>query len=213
MPYTYLIGWTKENKWYYGSRYSKYSTPDDLWVSYFTSSRYVDEMRKLYGELDVIQIRRVFDDPHKAQQWEIGVLRRMNVLFENKWLNKNVGGRIYIEKQTSEHIKKRTQNKNTNPNQKQHALNAAIVAAEKRRGTTDSEETRKKRSDTLKKTYQKERETVGKIERPKRAIFLIDGVIYNGIEAVMDAFGVTMPTVYNRVKNEKFKNWTRINNG
>ena len=68
--YTYLIGWSHCNKWYYGVKYSKNSNPDELWKTYFTSSEYVTEFRELNGEPDVILIRKQFDDPQKARLWE-----------------------------------------------------------------------------------------------------------------------------------------------
>jgi hypothetical protein len=40
-PYTYLIGWSHLNKWYYGRRTAKGCHPSELWVKYFTSSKSV----------------------------------------------------------------------------------------------------------------------------------------------------------------------------
>ena len=94
MPYTYLIGWTEHNKYYYGARWAKNCLPDDLWTSYFTSSKHVAEYRKQHGEPDIIQIRKVFDDVDKCRTYEYKVLERLNVLNEDKWLNKNVNGRF-----------------------------------------------------------------------------------------------------------------------
>ena len=88
-PYTYLIGWTDHNKWYYGVRYAKNCNPADLWVTYFTSSKHVKEFRKLNGEPNVIIVRKTFIDKEKAKLWEHEVLKRMNVVDDNKWLNKN----------------------------------------------------------------------------------------------------------------------------
>jgi len=33
MAYTYLIGWSKLKKYYYGVRFAKKSNPKDLWVN------------------------------------------------------------------------------------------------------------------------------------------------------------------------------------
>ena len=82
-PYTYLIGWSKLNKWYYGVRYSKKCHPSDLWVNYFTSSKYVDEFRKKNGEPDIIQIRKIFTNGEQAIKWEEKVLKKLKVLNEN----------------------------------------------------------------------------------------------------------------------------------
>lgn len=89
IPYTYLIGWSKENIWYYGVRYSYNCNPNDLWKSYFTSSKHVKKFRKEYGEPDIIQVRRIFNSKESAIQWEHKVLRRMKVALSENWLNKN----------------------------------------------------------------------------------------------------------------------------
>lgn len=86
--YTYLIGWKLHNKYYYGVRYSKNANTQELWVTYFTSSKYVKEFRALYGEPDIVQIRRTFLKREKAQIWETKVLRRLKVVKNDMWLNK-----------------------------------------------------------------------------------------------------------------------------
>lgn len=43
IPFTYLIGWSKYDKWYYGVRFAKGCNPDDLWNTYFTSSGILHE--------------------------------------------------------------------------------------------------------------------------------------------------------------------------
>ncbi len=88
-PYTYLIGWSKYDTWYYGVRYSKDCHPDDLWVTYFTSSKMVKNFYIKNGEPDVIQIRKLFSSVKLAQQWEVTVLKRMKVVESKQWLNQN----------------------------------------------------------------------------------------------------------------------------
>lgn len=87
-PYTYLIGWSNLNIWYYGCRWSKNCSPDDLWKTYFTSSKHVKEFIKFNGEPDVIQIRKIFSSKEECRLWEHKVLRRMNVIYKSEWLNK-----------------------------------------------------------------------------------------------------------------------------
>ncbi len=84
-PYTYRIGWTKLNLWYYGVRYAKKCHPSDLWVKYFTSSNNVKRHRKIYGEPDIFEIRKVFDSIEKAQIWENNILNRIK--YDQKYLN------------------------------------------------------------------------------------------------------------------------------
>ena len=87
MPYTYLIGWSDRNMWYYGVRYGKNCHPDDLWRTYFTSSKPVKRIRELYGDPDIIQIRKVFDSVNVARLWEHKTLRRLRVVSDNRFIN------------------------------------------------------------------------------------------------------------------------------
>jgi hypothetical protein len=102
-PYCYFIGWSKENKFYYGVRYAKKHKclyecgchPDEFWVTYFTTSDYVTKMRERCGEPDIIQIRKTFDNPKAAILWENKVLRRIDAIHRSNWLNKRNGIALY----------------------------------------------------------------------------------------------------------------------
>jgi len=86
-PYTYLIGWSNLNKYYYGVRYAKDCHPDDFWANYFTSSKYVEQLREDVGEPDVIQIRKTFNCPDKAREWEFKVIQKMKLHQDQRFLN------------------------------------------------------------------------------------------------------------------------------
>ena len=92
MAYTYLIGWTNLDLYYYGVRYAKGCDPSDLWTSYFTSSKKVKYIRNTHGEPNIIKIRRLFINRRKALIWEQKVLRRLDVLHNDRFLNANIGG-------------------------------------------------------------------------------------------------------------------------
>ena len=94
-PYTYLIGWTQHNKWYYGVRFSKKCNPNELWKTYFTSSKYVKDFRKKYGPPDIIQIRKVFASADAARIWEHKVLKRLRAKDLDKWINLSDSKAIY----------------------------------------------------------------------------------------------------------------------
>lgn len=96
-PYTYLIGWTELDKWYYGVRYANTKPPeDDLWKQYFTSSKYVKEFREKFGEPNVVKIDRIFNNKQEAVNYEHQFLIENKALYSEKWLNKNIGGNIAI---------------------------------------------------------------------------------------------------------------------
>jgi hypothetical protein len=94
-PYTYYLYHRPTGLKYYGVRYAKNCHPSDLWNKYFSSSKKVRKLIKEYGinSFDV-EIRKVFTDPKLAILWEEKVLRRLNVLIKQDWMNDNVAGAI-----------------------------------------------------------------------------------------------------------------------
>lgn len=88
-PYVYLIGWKHLDTWYYGSRYGKGVHPNDLFVTYFTSSEHVADFISEHGMPDVIEVRKTFDNSISARKWEERVHRKMNVRRSDRWLNKS----------------------------------------------------------------------------------------------------------------------------
>lgn len=58
IPYTYLIGWSWLDKWYYGLQHGRNAHPDNLWTTYFTSSPIVRDFRVEHGEPDIVQKAR-----------------------------------------------------------------------------------------------------------------------------------------------------------
>lgn len=96
MAYTYLIGWSQEDRWYYGSRSKRgCCDPAGLWVTYFTSSKLVADCRIKYGEPDIIQIRKQFLKGSDAVEYEYKVLRRLKAATSTKWLNQHNGGKKF----------------------------------------------------------------------------------------------------------------------
>lgn len=105
IPYTYLIGWTSLNLFYYGVRFSKNCNPDDLWRRYFTSSKFVKKIREEYGEPDVIEIRKTFLSKEDAINWEFKVIRRMKAIKDKRFLNCGIQGKFFctIDSLSDEH--------------------------------------------------------------------------------------------------------------
>jgi len=88
IPYTYLIGWSSLDLYYYGRRTAQGCNPSDLFESYFTSSKSVKAYIEQYGAPDVILVRQTFDDPVDCARWECKVLRRLDVKNHKQMLNK-----------------------------------------------------------------------------------------------------------------------------
>ena len=71
IPYVYLLGWTSQNKWYYGRRTANGCNPSEFWITYFSSSKYVKQFIEEHGEPDVIQIRKTFSDVDKCKSFSL----------------------------------------------------------------------------------------------------------------------------------------------
>lgn len=89
IPYTYLLKHVPTNTFYYGVKYANKCHPNDLWTKYFTSSKHIHELINIYGKDSFIyEIRKTFDDKQKARNWEHKVLKRINAVIRNDFLNK-----------------------------------------------------------------------------------------------------------------------------
>lgn len=87
-PYTYLIECPDGRK-YYGVRYAKNANTSELWVTYFTSSKEIHNLIKIYGkETFKFSVRKIFICKQDAIEWETEVLTRLHVRTNNDWVNK-----------------------------------------------------------------------------------------------------------------------------
>lgn len=97
IPYTYLIGWGIIGLLYYGRRTTIDCHPDEFWVTYFTSSKWVLIARYKYGEPDIREIRQRFTDEDyivritRCCKWEDKFLKKVNAVDSPRWLNKSDG--------------------------------------------------------------------------------------------------------------------------
>jgi len=95
-PYTYLVVNKITGMFYYGARYSKKSTPNDLWNTYFTSSRLVKQDIDRYGKHSFhLEIRRTFDSVEACLQCERRGLSRLNAKNHQDCYNLTNGGAIF----------------------------------------------------------------------------------------------------------------------
>lgn len=109
IPYTYLLVNKITGEKYYGVRYAKGCAPSELWYTYFSSSKYVKQLIEKYGKNSFeFEVRKTFNTALEARAWEERVLRRLNILRNNNWLNKNVCGKFLKEgPQSIEHKERR----------------------------------------------------------------------------------------------------------
>ena len=87
--YTYFIGWSTHNIYYYGRQTRIGCDPANFWKTYFTSSTHVAKFREQNGEPDIVQIRKIFGEDYvKCSNWETNVLTKLNCAKHPKFLNK-----------------------------------------------------------------------------------------------------------------------------
>lgn len=96
IPYTYLIVFKPTGQKYYGCRYAINCNPNDLWKTYFTSSKEIKKLRETFGnDAFEFQIRQKFQTSEQAIKWEFKFLTRVNAARSPDWLNNHNGdGRI-----------------------------------------------------------------------------------------------------------------------
>ena len=106
-PFTYIIGWSKHKKFYYGAKYARGCQPSDLWTTYFTSSKYVREFREENGDPDIIKIHRTFSDKCSCVSFENEYLTKIDAKNHPLFLNENNSAKDMFRGEISEEEKQR----------------------------------------------------------------------------------------------------------
>ena len=121
MPYTYLITHKASNVKYYGVRYAKSSTPEDLGVKYFSSSSVVKRTIKEEGiEAFKFEVRKIFDSKEDALKWERRFLTKVNAAASPMWFNKHNGGLIATPRPKGYICNEHTRQKMRKPKSPEH---------------------------------------------------------------------------------------------
>jgi hypothetical protein len=91
MAYVYKVIFLPTNQYYIGYRGSKNATPDDLFTTYFTSSKVIARLIKEYGvEKFDKEILAEFNTGVEAYEYEQQLLREHDVESNNQMLNKRL---------------------------------------------------------------------------------------------------------------------------
>jgi len=200
-PYTYYIGWTGLNVWYYGVRHAKGCNPNDLWVRYFTSSKYVSEYREKYGEPDVIHIHKTFSTVWEARLYEETVL--YNFYNSGRWgslLNQNIRGSNCLTEH-SEETKERIGEANSGENSPNYGKPIPESIKQKIRdskvGSNHSEGSIQRMRDAKRKDAKLTKEDVISIRENKH-------MPYNEL---VEQFGISKTTISRIIK---YKAWADV---
>lgn len=119
IPYSYRLYNKILNKSYYGIQYRKGCNPNNLWKTYFSSSRIVKKLIEEYGkESFEFEIRKIFKTKEDTLNWENKVLKRLRVETNDNWLNIKITGEKYcspeqLDEYWKENIKKGMNNPET----------------------------------------------------------------------------------------------------
>ena len=121
-PYCYLLK-CPNGKVYYGSAYSvkRGAHPEEFWQKYFTTSKVIHALIEEYGsDKFEFEIRKTFDNAKECHDWETKVLHRMNVIYDDRFINQsnnvNFGANITphpwtpISRQRASEVKKGEKN-------------------------------------------------------------------------------------------------------
>lgn len=99
MPYTYYLYHILTKRHYYGVRYAKNCSPDDLWVKYFSSSKEVKRLIEKFGkESFYFKVRAIFKTKKQAFKCEQKILTKFDVLHNENWINSAIGGTYLARK-------------------------------------------------------------------------------------------------------------------
>jgi hypothetical protein len=198
MPYTYLIMCIATGQVYYGVRYAKGCHPDDLWSTYFTSSKYVKELITKYGKAAFIyEIRKTFTDAKSARDWEHKVLKRMDVTKRDEFINRTDNKSIQHDQAG------RDWNDYYGPERASVMKQKLVV---KRAGRKHSPET------IVKMRASAKGHTHARGPR-NRSSYIIEGTRFRTLDNVASAYGIGISTIHYRVNSntEQFSNWIKEN--
>lgn len=144
IPFTYIISHLSQDVHYYGVRFCRKCNPNELGVTYFSSSKAVKRRISQYGIADFkFEVRQTFDSVEKALEWETRFLKKVKAAQSNKWLNMHNGDGNFLNKggyKLSNETKQKMKKPKTEAHKKAMSKNHARLSGENhpRYGTTFS---------------------------------------------------------------------------
>ena len=171
-PFTYCITFLPTGQRYYGVRYSikEVAHPDQLWTTYFTSSKIIKDLIKEYGvDSFFTQIRKTFTDGDTANASETKFLTKIDAANSQDWLNDHNGSSKFHT--TIESVNKtiETKKRNGTMNTQKPDSRQKAVETRKRNGTMDvnTPESRQKAVETRKRNGTMDTNTPESIQKCK----------------------------------------------
>ena len=150
-PYFYIIYQKSTGKRYCGIRWKNWSTLgttpcQDFWKVYFTSSDNIKAEIEINSLADFdAKLRRTFETPEDADNWEKRFLRKVRALEnQDKWWNANIGNNKVATERGRETISKTHKDK---PKTEEHKQNLSKAQKGKPKNYVQTEEHRRLNSE------------------------------------------------------------------
>jgi hypothetical protein len=91
-----MVTFLPTNQKYYGVRFANGCKTEDLWSTYFTSSKTIHSMIEKHGKDNFkAEVRKIFETKEDALKWERKFLTKVDALKNPLFLNKNIGGQYF----------------------------------------------------------------------------------------------------------------------
>lgn len=99
VPYAYHLYHLPTNQHYYGVEYGLKANPNNLWVTYFSSSKRIKNLIHKYGkESFKFKVRKIFKTTDEAIKWETKFLHKIDAKNNKHWLNQHNGNGDWVNK-------------------------------------------------------------------------------------------------------------------
>jgi len=96
IPFTYKLVFKPTKQYYYGVRWAKGCSPNDFWITYFTSSKHIKKLINEYGKNSFeFKVTKTFSNKIDAGNWETAVLERVKTNKNSKFINKTNNMPVY----------------------------------------------------------------------------------------------------------------------
>jgi len=203
--YTYVVTHKPSGRRYYGCQWKKGVNPSNLWKSYFTSSKEVRSLIETDGKESFdYEIRKTFtDNPRKALEWEVRVLRRLNASKNPNWINLSNGHLNFNS--TSIATRKRISEASLGkPKSEQHKAAMSRGRRGKKRRPL-SEETKRKIGE-INKTTNKNRTGM----RSDSIRISCEGIVFKSIQLAVNHFECSTCKIRKRLQSQNFPNYYKL---
>lgn len=163
IPYSYHLYHVPTQTHYYGVRHGRGCHPDELWKTYFSSSKPIKDLIESYGpESFRVSVRKTFSCAEDALCWEHTVLRRLDAAGREDWANRHNGGTKFCgpvthSEKTRKILSRKLRGRTLSKEHREKISEASLKDRQVRRdsGWRMSEESRKNISDGVKKAAAK----------------------------------------------------------